>query len=41
MNEIQNKKSFDLEERTAIFGENTIDFVKNLQNNPINIPLIK
>ena len=42
MNKNQNNnKSFDLEERTAMFGENIIDFVKNIPNNHINIPLIK
>ena len=43
-NEIQNpndkKKIYDLEERTAKFGENTIDFVKTLEKNEINRPLI-
>ena len=43
-NEIQNnndkKKIYDLEERTAKFGENIIDFVKTLEKNIINRPLI-
>ena len=42
-NQAQNpnaKKIYDLDERTAKFGENIIDFTKNLTNNPINRPLI-
>ncbi|MCD6149472.1 four helix bundle protein [bacterium] len=41
-NQTQNPKNkkYDLEERTAIFGENTIKFVKTLQNNNINKPII-
>ncbi len=42
-NEAQNpndKKVYDLEERTAVFGENIIDFVKTLPANPINNELI-
>lgn len=42
-NEAQNpndKKVYDLEERTAQFGENIIDFVKTLPANPINNQLI-
>jgi len=31
---------YDLEERTAKFGENIIDFVKRLSENTINKPLI-
>ena len=31
---------YDLEERTAKFGENIIDFVKELRENTINKPLI-
>ena len=40
-NQIQNPKNkkYDLEERTAIFGENTIKFIKTLQNNNINRPI--
>lgn len=34
------KKKFDLEERTAKFGENIIDFAKSLDKNDINRPLI-
>jgi len=35
-----NKKIYDLEERTATFGENIIDFAKSLERNDINKPLI-
>ena len=43
-NEYQNKnakKIYDLEERTAKFGEEIIEFVKGLEKNIVNIPLIK
>ncbi|MDX2226368.1 MAG: four helix bundle protein [Verrucomicrobiae bacterium] len=33
-------QKFDLEERTAIFGENVIKFAKNVKPNPVNTPLI-
>ena len=45
-NEIQNpndpkkQKIYDLEERTAKFGEDVIDFLKNLPRNGINRSLI-
>jgi len=42
-NEAQNqndKKQYDLEERTAKFGEEVIEFVKKLPRNEINRPLI-
>jgi four helix bundle protein len=42
-NQAQNQKSkkkYDLIERTAVFGEEVIDFVKILPNSPINRPLI-
>ena len=41
-NEIQNPndKTYDLEERTAIFGEDVIEFAKKLRKNDINRPLI-
>lgn len=32
--------NYDLEERTAKFGENIIDFIKSLEKNEINKPLI-
>ena len=34
-------KEYDLEERTAIFGEDIIVFVKSLPKNDVNSPLIK
>jgi four helix bundle protein len=34
------KKKYDLEERTARFGENIIGFAKKLPKNTVNIPLI-
>ncbi|MBI5180315.1 MAG: four helix bundle protein [Nitrospirae bacterium] len=41
-NEIQssNNKKYDLEERTAKFGENIIEFAKSLEKNEINRPLV-
>jgi hypothetical protein len=36
-----NKKEYDLEERTARFGEAIIEFVKRLPRDPINDPLIR
>ena len=35
-----NKKKFDLEERTAKFGEDIIEFAKKIPQNPITLPLI-
>ena len=35
-----NKKKYDLSERTAKFGEYVIEFCQNLSNTPINRPLI-
>lgn len=40
MSKIQNDKKYDLEERTAKFGENIIKFCKKIPRNPINNPLI-
>ncbi len=34
------KKKYDLEERTAKFGENIIDFAKKTPKNIVTIPLI-
>jgi len=34
------KKKYDLEERTAVFGEKIIEFAKTISQNPINYPLI-
>ena len=42
-NQAQNpndKKIYDLEERTAKFGEDIIEFVKSFPDTPINRPLI-
>lgn len=42
-NQAQNtndKTKYDLEERTAKFGEEVIMFVKNLPDSPVNRPLI-
>ncbi len=41
-NEIQNqnKKKYDLKERTSEFGKEVILFVKELSFNPINTPII-
>jgi len=33
-------KKFDLDERTARFGEDTIEFAKKIPKNPITLPLI-
>jgi four helix bundle protein len=42
LNQVQNPndKKYDLEERTALFGEAIIDFVKKLPTTLINRPLI-
>ena len=37
----RDKKVYDLEERTAVFGERIIDFVKTLPDNVINRELIR
>ncbi len=34
------KKVYDLEERTEIFGENIIEFIKTLPKNYLTLPLI-
>ena len=42
-NQAQNpndRKKYDLEERTARFGEAIIEFVKTLPKDPINTPLV-
>lgn len=36
----EEKKQFDLEERTAKFGENAIDFCKNISQSAITKPLV-
>ncbi len=40
MTKFSNKKPYDLEERTALFGEGTIDVLKKLPNNLINKRLV-
>ena len=37
----QDEKIYDLEERTAVFGERIIDFVKTLPDNIVNRELIR
>jgi hypothetical protein len=37
----RNEKKYDLEERTAVFGERVIDFVKTLPDNIVNRELIR
>ena len=34
------KSAFDLEERTALFGEAVIRFAKKISKNPVSTPLI-
>ncbi len=34
------KSKYDLEERTAVFGENVIDFARTLQKDAVVLPLI-
>ena len=35
---LKTQKIYDLEERTAIFGENVVEFCKSLPQNNISIP---
>ena len=37
---IKNKRKFDLEERTAKFGENVIVFYKKIPQSPATLPII-
>jgi|SRR5882724_2981798 len=37
---VNGKPAFDLEERTAVFGEAVIRFAENIPKNPVNTPLI-
>jgi len=37
---MSNDKKYDLEDRTAKFGEDIIEFAKKIPQNPITIPLI-
>ena len=39
--QMPNEKKYDLEERTAVFGENIIGFVKTLPKDVINNELIR
>ena len=36
----ENNKTYDLEERTTIFSEDILEFVKQIPQNAINIPMI-
>jgi len=38
--EVDNEKKFDLEERTAVFGEAVLAFANDISKKPINLPLI-
>jgi|SRR3989338_3597498 len=40
MTNTANTKKYDLEERTAKFGEDIISFCKTIPKNPITVPLI-
>ncbi len=40
MPNVQNNRIYDLEERTAKFGEDAIDFIKKTAKNIVTIPLI-
>jgi four helix bundle protein len=40
MTETKKIRDFDLEERTALFGEETVRFCKTIPINPITIPLV-
>jgi len=40
MSNNQTSKKFDLEERTAKFGENIIEFAKKIPKNVVTIPLV-
>jgi four helix bundle protein len=40
MTEDKKSKVYNLEERTAVFGESIIGFVKRLPKNPITLPII-
>jgi four helix bundle protein len=37
---IANRKTYDLEERTAVFSERVIDFALEIERNPVTVPLI-
>jgi four helix bundle protein len=38
--ETRSRRAFDLEQRTAVFGERVIDFAQRIPRNPVNVPLI-
>ncbi len=40
MSNVQKERIFDLEERTAKFGENIIEFSKKIPRNIVTIPLV-
>lgn len=40
MSESENHLKYDLEERTAVFGENVIEFCKAIKQDSINKPII-
>ena len=40
MKNVIRDKKFDLEERTAVFGENVIEFVRKIPKNTITVSLI-
>lgn len=40
MTQVTNKKTYDLEERTAVFGEAVIRLCKKIKKDPITMPLI-
>ena len=41
MNQITNKPAYDLEERTAVFGENVIALCRVIKHDVITLPLIQ
>ena len=40
MNQFSKEKPYDLEERTALLGENILNFCKNIKENTITKPII-
>ena len=40
MNNLPNKNNYDLEERTAVFGEQVIKFCREAKKDPIVLPLL-
>ena len=41
MTDDQKTNNYDLEERTAKFGEDVIDFIKSVKRNSLNDPILK